>query len=181
LGEGEDLKRGNSTTTRRQRALAHPNLSAAYPESKDIGVSLTSGASKDAAYFDGSFGPWIKAKADPAYGHKPDRSTMLHELQHYVQDREGFSAGGAPGDKLTREAAQRFFNQAKNEFSGDPADLLRMAQHRAYLNLAGEAEARLTQQRMNMTAAERAAQYPWDAAYFREAAGSPLDQLILGR
>ncbi len=47
-----------------------------------------------------------------------------------------------------------------------------------YYRLGGEAEARLTQSRMSMDAAQRAAQYPWQADYFQQATGVPLNGLL---
>lgn len=96
-GELEDLKQGNTTVTRRQSALAHPNLSAAYPDSKNIGVVLKPDA-KDGSFSNdpAGFGATITAGAATNYGGKADRSVMLHELQHFVQDKEGFAKGGTP-------------------------------------------------------------------------------------
>src|SRR5205085_7446424 len=177
-GEAQDLKAGNTTTTKRQRALAHPGLSAAYPESKRIGVTLKPGTSTDGAYFEGAFGPSVNASADPRYGFKPDPSVMLHELQHYIQHREGFSQGGAPGQRDIQDVAQQIFNANKAEFLGDPKQLMQMAQHQAYQRLAGEAEARLVQARQNLTPEQRSAKFPWSPDYFQEATGVPLGSLI---
>lgn len=47
-----------------------------------------------------------------------------------------------------------------------------------YRRLSGEAEARLTQARANMTPEQRAAQYPYDPDYFKQATGVSLDDLI---
>ena len=51
--------------------------------------------------------------------------------------------------------------------------------YKAYQSLAGEAEARLTQARMNMTPEQRLAQYPYQPEYFEQATGVPLSDLIV--
>jgi len=48
-----------------------------------------------------------------------------------------------------------------------------------YNRLAGEAEARLTQSRMNLTPEQRLAQYPYEPQYFEQATGVPLSSLIV--
>jgi hypothetical protein len=55
------------------------------------------------------------------------------------------------------------FDDAKSYFiKTETEQLKRLSPHQQYLNLAGEAEARNVQTRMNMTAAERAAIPPWE-------------------
>ena len=135
------------------------------------------------------------------------KSTTLHELQHAVQQREGFARGGSP-EAMAREYGvarsrlhfleqepdylegskqiDNLWNQAFNGGQMDEAaiaakeaeiiqqypslaearkvmDTLRQTDEYgfdSYKRLAGEAEARLTQSRMDMTGAERAASYP---------------------
>lgn len=94
-GEAQDLRNGDSTTVRRQKALLHPKLSAAYPETKETSVTLRKGPGSEGMYFNGDFGPYISTKADPQ-NLAANRSTMLHELQHQIQELEGFSRGGTP-------------------------------------------------------------------------------------
>ena len=68
-------------------------------------------------------------------------SVNQHELQHAIQDREGFARGGRPDEF----AADKNFSDA----------------HESYKRLAGEAEARNVQTRLNMGMAERKANPPW--------------------
>jgi hypothetical protein len=77
-------------------------------------------------------------------------SVALHETTHAIQKREGFGQGGGYQD----------------EANG------------IYERLLGEAEARMVQDRIKMTAQQRAAQYPWATTYFRDATGVPIDSLI---
>jgi hypothetical protein len=71
-----------------------------------------------------------------------------HELQHFVQDVEGFARGGTYDDV------------APPALSIGPLEI-RTRLGRQYLNQAGEVEARAVQKRMDMTAAERRARPPW--------------------
>ena len=130
-----------------------------------------------------------------------DKSTMLHELQHAIQQREGFGRGGNPGmfptplindaktiaDELAqgvdRMTINRWFKSTYGR-SPDPA-AWDLAEHpmidrmvaddpvENYARLAGEAEARAVQARMKMSPEERRATYPADS-YDR-----PIDQLII--
>jgi hypothetical protein len=163
-------------------------------------------------------------------------TTALHEIQHAIQQREGWARGGSPEafvrevtdarfkvDELSQKL-ERLENQAGAEadlwlqkypekvrealdyikqkglyddaddiremvkyaiFDQDPIyqsftkqwrDAKQMAHTSptdAYRRLAGEAEARLTQSRMNMTMPERLQSYPYDML------DVPQDQLIV--
>lgn len=140
-----------------------------------------------------------------------ERSTTLHELQHAIQEREGWARGGSPesmGEYAVTpeiEAARKIVDLSK-QFKPDRVEkiigewndpeLVAKAKRlvdvmgkdgvvRAYDNavasgsvdaykrLAGEAEARLTQSRMNMTMPERLQVYPYDML------DVPQDQLIV--
>lgn len=57
--------------------------------------------------------------------------------------------------------------------------IAQMSAEDQYRRLAGEAEARLTQSRLPLTAEQRLAQYPWEPDYFQKSTGVPLDQLII--
>lgn len=126
------------------------------------------------------------------------RSTTLHELQHAIQQREGFAKGGSPeamadlvskyratADKVNQAARQmvsdadpiarqnaaqemRFYGQQLAKMKNPGA-----TPQEAYRRLAGEAEARATQARMNMTPAERRAMFPYDSY------DVPVNQLIV--
>ena len=151
------------------------------------------------------------AKADQA------RSTTLHELQHAIQQREGFAQGGnstmaflpqnkeafallaqkrremqkplsldeytkqawgmdAPTDEV-RKAYADYVKTTKQTALSPAAD--RAAQEWAskeyYRRLAGEAEARATQSRINLNPAQRRALFP------EESYDVPINQLIIRR
>lgn len=132
------------------------------------------------------------------------RGTLLHELQHAIQEREGWARGGnvdemagyvlpqqqkaldefSEVEKLVKERGLEF--KPISSLSGEDAalkkkytELMTTIQldkpnpYNAYRQLAGEAEARLTQSRMNMTMPERLQVYPYDML------DVPQDQLIV--
>ena len=73
------------------------------------------------------------------------RSTALHELQHAVQQREGFETGGMP-----KEFGRGFKNRPV-----DPKTGKQLTPFQTYQNLVGETEARLVQDRRNMNLGQR--------------------------
>lgn len=133
------------------------------------------------------------------------KSPLLHELQHAIQQREGFARGGSPEqfateayDTLVKRSsqAQDAYLRAKQAGGIDPETGLSQSTllnnidglsakiqawkdpHQQYLSLGGEAEARLVQARMNLTPEERAAQFPFNPDYFKQQAGVGIDDLI---
>ena len=137
--------------------LKHDALYNAHPEIADIPLYPLSKADPwdvDASYSSADdsihlrFGEQNKFTAGsvPRTGGNPSleeigdarspSSAFLHEIQHAAQDREAFSRGGTPKD-----ASASAFDE--------------------YKKLAGEAEARNVQARMNMSMDERIALPPW--------------------
>lgn len=205
-GEGKDLEQGNSTVVRRQKALLHPELSAAYPDTKNIGVSLKPG--RQGGFYNSNMdniGAPISGGNNAA-----DRSIMLHELQHAIQEREGFAEGGDPQTMILtlekiaeqkRQQAQDLFRMSSANDPLDPTKIVKpgarkkglqlekeareldqkallayhseQAKFDLYQRLAGEAEARAVQSRMNMTPQERLATFPYQSY------DVPLNQLIV--
>ena len=196
--------------------LDHPTLKSAYPDGLTTSTII---GNKNTLFGDGVQGSYsdkvlrLNAPA-PASAAK---STTLHELQHAVQDAEGFSRGGSPGIsdwmsqqmrpqllKIAREdmaaakpptyqqfwgndvtpEGQAAYDKFLKEWSSkDYQDKLWLAIQqgapaKAYPRLAGEAEARLVQSRMNLTPEERLSKYPWNADYFKQQTGVGLDDLI---
>jgi hypothetical protein len=95
-GTAEDVKQGNTSVGGRRAALLHPELSAAYPDTKQIGVIFDPSAGASGSYeYGGALGEMIRTGASRENG-RANRSTMLHELQHAVQRREGMAPGGDP-------------------------------------------------------------------------------------
>lgn len=119
--------------------LDHPGLSAAYnteslPFSGYYGPGLI-----DDAHYSGKSDPYISVTASSKNAAK---SNALHEMQHHIQEKEGFSFGGSP---------MHFYDEA--DTLDDRMEL--------YRRLASEVEARNVQSRMNMTPAERRFKAPW--------------------
>ena len=172
------------------RAVEHQQLFDAYPDAKNIS-QLGLRETKPTGSMDAT-GNLLVARA-PDTGEL--KSVGLHELQHAIQQREGFARGGSteamPQLMQQIEQAQAVHQQSLpfrqwsakqnrliDELDGDALDIA-LKQHakdypssglpyidptvtpmEAYRRLAGEAEARLTQARMNMTPEERLANYP---------------------
>jgi hypothetical protein len=163
------------------KAIEHPQLMEAYPSwMKDIEV-------RESPMLEGGSFVTREHILDPnrrvgimqvsQSGENP-KSTMLHEIQHAIQNKEGFARGGSvervaknfmdyanpewieyakslPNYKnqLTPTAKQEFIDAYVKMRLGHPEDV--------YLKLAGEAEARAVQNRMDMTDQERRATYPY--------------------
>ena len=189
--------------------LGHEQLYKAYPDLSDMQTH---------------FMPTKKLKtASGSYSRSLDRVTLadipsdqksiaLHEIQHAIQQREGWPNGGSTsvaswadakqrpellkvarktmddwkpstyeqfwGKDITPEGQTAYAEYLKQWSSPDAqAQRWRAAQEGApsivYKNLAGEAEARATQARMNMNAAQRRDVFPLDSY------DVPIDQLII--
>lgn len=70
--------------------LDHPELYSAYPGIENIKVKATSWYPPKGAAWDGNT---IIMGTEAA----KDKSTLMHEVQHAIQDREAFAQGGTPG------------------------------------------------------------------------------------
>jgi hypothetical protein len=91
-GTREDMKAGNSTVALLSDVLEHKDLFKQYPEAKNISVHLV--PDKKGA----SFSPeenTIQIGYDRETGvvHK---ANLFHEIQHWIQEREGFAKGSSP-------------------------------------------------------------------------------------
>lgn len=177
------------------RAVHHPELMSGYP---DIGAIRFEELDTPIG------GQYINQGSDEVIqlGGQGTQtgSTALHELQHAIQQREGFAKGGSPAAMKSeivaadpkivnaasqiRDMAQKYgisvdsilekppkyladaANQdavrylAKNDDAFQSATMRALPPEEKYRRLAGEAEARLTQARMNLTPEQRLAQYP---------------------
>lgn len=138
------------------------------------------------------------------------RGTLLHELQHAIQQREGWAKGGSPETMMLefedmaakkKAEAKQLWELGRRNDPLDPGSVVKPGaikratqaekaakdyeaqiahmqsfpelQHDAYRRLAGEAEARATQARMNMDMAQRRATFPLDSY------DVPVNQLII--
>jgi hypothetical protein len=121
-------------------------------------------------------------------GEKDFRSLALHELQHAIQRREGFARGGSPAamgqyqteynrakaafdeaaktltDKNVDDVAKSNAMQVMNFYGPKLRRLKELSDpQEAYRRLAGEAEARATQTRINMNEEQRRATFPLES------------------
>ena len=121
--------------------IAHGDLGQAYPDAYKIHTRISP---KDVGTASAHYNKGNDFQSERiVMGRKPifesDKSTMLHELQHAIQQREGFARGGNP-----------------EQFKGIVKD-----PYEWYRRLAGEVEARMTQNRMNLDAQQRRDIYPF--------------------
>lgn len=183
----------------------HPELFKAYPELEKYKMRILEPDSKAYAKKGSDMTIFVRSNATPEQA----RSSILHEIQHHIQETEGFARGGSanvfakqamPEHKYYMSAIDSINKQMKDAV-GTPkyADLMAKreqlmveARERGvlypeqisaiakdkYTRLGGEAEARLTQARSNMSKEELAAQNPYDPKYFLEKTGVPVDNLI---
>ena len=76
------------------REIEHPELFKAYPELQDIGIRRSQ--KPNSAYYQPPDRGAPSHIALPSVASEKDRRLMLHELQHAIQNREGFSPGSSP-------------------------------------------------------------------------------------
>ena len=86
---------------RQSEVMPHPGLYSAYPATQDI-MTLRAGTA-GGSYTPGGIGAAERIRLgqnDAGTDAGRVRSTNLHELQHSVQNREGFARGGNPSSEL---------------------------------------------------------------------------------
>jgi hypothetical protein len=168
------------------RIMSHPELHGAYPDMWSVNTMLTKGGGYPYTPH-GSFMQRESGKQEIALN-APNldvaRSLNLHELQHAVQNREGFSPGANPrqiaaglsentGNPVIEElrraiSAGEYGGPADTSFREAARNLLALERQskndRAmdiYRRHPGEVEARNVEKRMNMTPEQRRTTPPW--------------------
>ncbi|MFW5930979.1 MAG: hypothetical protein ACOCQI_04420 [Desulfosalsimonas sp.] len=160
--------------------LDHPWLYEAYPEAGDIEIGMGPHIPMGSA-----LGSYDRGRNAILVREDVTKSILVHEVQHAIQEIEGFARGGSVQNVVTADrgappTAERLYNRAEElldaaENSTDEmeraviAKEARRLQKKAdlitrghiYKALAGEAEARLVQRRMEMTPAQRKSEPPW--------------------
>jgi len=145
-----DMARLNALNDGRSRplisdVLVHPRLFAAYPRLARIPIAMMpANATADARLRHLATGPVVEVQ--PNMAREALASTLVHELQHEIQNTEGFAKGGS-ADRFT------------SDFDKTGAV--------TYRRLAGEVEARNTQARMHMTPRQRLEVSPEESADVR--------------
>lgn len=168
---------------------------AAYPELADVKIKEGNGKFYGGSYSDGTITLdtylaklWMKHNMNDMVEKAEIEvsKTLIHEIQHYIQEKEGFAAGGNEGMILNKDAVSEIdalisdsnklavqYNDmiAKGVYEGREAIKEKIISLRAeanaikkknvigaegYRSLAGEVEARNAEFRSNMTDKERA-------------------------
>ena len=188
LGQGKPDAYGAIEAKTFEGALEHPRLQQAYPELNEVKFQHWPKEEYQGATFD----PNDNVITMGQKAMEPERGVALHELQHAIQRKEGFAKGGSPSTVLNDWYAginselsslskqmdalpefERKFNKAKqaqydvlrtkyddlmNQKLYEPPDA-----DEAYRRLAGEAEARAVQKRMNYSDVQRRVIYPYES------------------
>lgn len=171
--------------------LSHNVLKEAYPELMGIETQMMrKGSDARGSLSVGGKNQVMQVRGDlPA---QEARSTMLHELQHAIQEKEGFGVGGNVDtmarlkstiyDKIGELNSQMGSYVKAIDASTDPAEKALLRQQYdaameermklvpfaqldpmdAYRALMGEAEARLTQTRRDLTPEQRKQYFPFE-------------------
>jgi len=167
--------------------MTHDDLYKNYPDLKNIDVVPNANIGSPGSYDKTTNTIGLSAFADSP------KSTSLHELQHAIQQREGWAKGGSPETSWGAVAGYEDLIQAKKEKlwelmrngevdkakplrkeitkMHENLDVVSTDPYKAYHRLTGEAQARATQGRMNMDMDARRASYPL--------AGDKLDDVSL--
>ena len=125
----------SSINTTLPEFLKHPRVYQNYPEAKKMSVLAKNESGNGTGTMMGDMEGLmiVRGSGDNA------RLTTLHELQHAIQQREGFARGGNP-----------------EQFRGTPE-----FKNEAYRRLAGEVESRMVENRMDLTPEQRRDIYPF--------------------
>ena len=162
-----------------------------YNELTEIGNRMTyripPELTREWSKLDKELSPWLVRKPQ---GKDNYTQTLLHELQHAIQSRENWAAGGSTSGvkkgKLRKFYTQELYKIVQEDFGdlpnfdvSDKKDVNKIlttlrntlpdsykliadkAAENVYYRLAGEAEARLVEARRNMTNEERRRIPPW--------------------
>lgn len=151
--------------------LKHDRLYEAYPEAKNIRVVMSPISGTTQGYYASGRNTIVisdKFRTDP----EGAKSTLLHEVQHWIQDKEGFSLAvqqNVPKEladqfkgyilrKYGAETVKNIVNTAKEgnikEARALAKKLLDNADYKLYRSLSSEVEAFNVQKRAHMTADE---------------------------
>lgn len=162
-------------------AIDHPKAFSAYPDMGSNRIRFDP-RSPDSGIITRPSPNSLDQKFDTDIGMQVNnvRSSALHEMQHNVQNREGFEPGASPtyfyimgNTPLSVEEStnvMRLNKMMERTPKGSPEykdlfsrreDILMESAYREYTRMAGEVEARNVQTRMNMSPERRRAMPPW--------------------
>ncbi len=154
---------GNTARGKVSTLVSHPELAKAYPEIQSQGMWIAKDSRSPTG--SGGYNPIhddLKGFLQPyseinAPNMSVGRSVGAHELQHAVQDIEGFTFGGNPSQYahiLEQEGRKAGHGYDHSELAKKADDF--------YKRTAGEVEARNVQKRLDYSPIERAAIPPWE-------------------
>lgn len=154
--------------------LNYPELFKAYPKAKDLDIVFMKSDKFDGMYLPSKNRIMVSSELSDS----ETTSTLLHEFQHFIQNQEGFAAGGQA--KLIRDlynerikyeknfSVKKVLSNIKNSLFGtnkNEADtkkeldklskLVNKADEDLYRSIAGEVEAFNVEKRATMTAEQR--------------------------
>jgi len=195
------------------RGFSHEELYKAYPTLQKIKANFYADINPSGSYAQNAKSMVVGA---PSTGDQ--RSVALHEIQHAIQNREGFGRGGSVNefasgpmfDEKARNLAAELSQVVTGGVSARPSEVItgikyadnkqlapiikkygfnsvedavsylsaqdaRRTPLEQYRRLAGEAEARATQRRRNLTDEQRRAEFP-ERSY-----DVPINELIIRR
>lgn len=130
----------------------HPELFKAYPGIKDLEVVVDPSIKKGNAQFtDGGAFPYSTIRISPEDVKEGNTTTILHEIQHAVQMKEGWQGGSSP---------EEFITELSNKLGRPLTKEEELQAFKRYKKTPGEVEARNTETRKDLTDKERADFYP---------------------
>jgi hypothetical protein len=146
-----------------QHVLDHPELYKAYPWLADKDILPMPSGMKGISGMAASEGIYLgRQPADSM------RDVLLHEAQHYIQEREGFALGGSSRQFLAPKwvKAQELYDKGVEKGHIDPThpeaikykqeiDAAHDAAYEKYTRLMGEVESRNVEVRRNLSASDR--------------------------
>lgn len=145
----------------------HPELFKAYPELRKVVVDAQKldPSMRDASFARGSLftDPVISFNADSMTG----KADLLHEIQHAVQQKEGFARGGSSQAMMKTPEFARLKATYEDLQKRKPGTILPKSDddlaYMLYKRLAGEAEARLVETRAGFPADVLRQYYPGES------------------
>lgn len=145
----------------RASAISHPDLAQAYPKLSELvsDVRIDEKYRNEGSLYS-SIPPKMQIKARTATADA--RPIAAHELQHAVQDIEGFAYGTDPSDKTIKSMVARTLDKMGwKEGEKGYKTLARDAAYEIYRRYYGEIEARNVANRLYLTPEQRQSMPPW--------------------
>lgn len=85
------------------QVLSHPALFEAYPSIKKVRVIIDDESDSEAAFNPSDMAIAIKTPTGSSKSTKSTLSAIIHEIQHAIQEVEGFAKGGDPSEMIGSE------------------------------------------------------------------------------